>query len=160
MRSAILIQTHSVLIYAEILEVQQSPCKDKFLALQVPASNDQSQTHNQLTKVCLEATVRSVVITPLQSGSTRCISAASIQSLLSPIAACSKLHPPTASVDRVVLWLLSLFGLSNQGEKSSCYIHAAVPTALCPYVSPSVCLSVCLPSSDLVLLIQWQNKNG
>lgn len=80
-----------------------------------------------------------------QCGATRCVSAASIQSLLSPIAACWKLHPPTTSVDRIVLWLLSLFGLSNQGkEKSSCYIHAAVPAALCPYVSPSVCLFVCL----------------
>lgn len=56
-----------------------------------------------------------------QCGSTRCISAVSIQSLPSPMAVCWKLHPPTTSVDRIVLWLLCLFGLSNYGEeKSSC----------------------------------------
>lgn len=86
-----------------------------------------------------------------------CISAASIQSLLSPIAVCWMLHPPTTSMDRIVIWLLSLFGLSNQGEeKSSCYIHAAVPTALCPYVSPSVCT----PSLDPVLLKWWQKTKN
>lgn len=73
-----------------------------------------------------------------QCRSTRCISAVSVQGLLSPIAVCWKLHPPTTLVEKIVIWLLSLFGLSNQGkEKSSCYIHAAVLTALCPYVSPS-----------------------
>lgn len=81
----------------------------------------------------------------------------------SPIAVCWKLHPPTCSVDRIVFWLLSFFGLSNQGEeKSSCYIHAAVPTALCPYVSPSVCLSVCMPKlwSSLSDLMKEKKKQS
>lgn len=44
-----------------------------------------------------------------------------------------------------MLWVLSLFGFSNQGEeKSTCHIHAAVLTVLCPYVSPSVFFFVCL----------------
>lgn len=31
-----------------------------------------------------------------------------------------------------------------------------MPTAFCPYVSPSVCLSLCVPSSDSSFLIWWQ----
>ena len=60
-----------------------------------------------------------------------------------------------------MLWLLSLFGFSNQGEeKSSCYTHAAVLIALCPYVGPSVCLFVCMPKlrSSLSDLIKEKKK--
>ena len=95
--------------------------------------------------VYLEATIHFLMITTEWINYRRG-SAAPIQPLPSPIAVCWELHPPTTSVDRLLLWLLSLFGLSNQGEeKSSCYIHAAVPTALCPYVRPSAWLSVCKP---------------
>lgn len=57
------------------------------------------------------------------------------------------LHPPTTSADRIMLWILSLFSLVTK-EKSGCYVHAAVPTVFCPYVSPSAAVSVCLASLD------------
>lgn len=75
----------------------------------------------------------------------------SIQSPPSPIGVYWRLHPPTTSVDRTVLWILSLFSLVTK-EKSGCYVHAAVPTVFCPYVSPSAAwlAQIQPPPSDLM----------
>lgn len=88
----------------------------------------------------------------------KCICSASIQSLLSPIADSLTLHPPTTSVDRMVLWLLSSFGLVTRENRSP--VATFTPQCSLLSVHMSVRLSVCLSVCPAQMQSVWSDDRG